>query len=136
MQEIYPDEEVFGESFESLAECTDYFIDVLSSLNEAYNKNILTKKEFKKKKKFVMNQFNVSLKVVKIKDSHQRKSDIKSLKNPVKKTIKPVESLPALNNAKLEVKKHYQIEDKQGQTIKGQMDVEDLNGGDVYEKTS
>ena len=116
------------EEFGSLAECTDYYLDVLSNIKESHDKNILTKKEFKKKKKFVMKQFDLNLKVVKKSDSHQRKTNVKSLKKPV---VKISEISPPQNNTnKIENNRTYQIEDKKGQVIKGQMDIEEINKGE------
>ena len=128
------DDEMIEEPFGSLSECTDYYIDILSDLKEAHDKEILTKKEFKNKKKFVMSQYDLNLKVVKKKDSHNRKKDIKNLRQPLKSLNHKIDSKIQISNNSSE--KIYQIEDKHGQPIKGQMDIEELNGGDVYEEKS
>lgn len=117
------DEEIL-EPFGSLAECINYYTDILACLSDAFDRGILTKKEFKQKKKFVMKQYDANLKVVKKKDSHSRKEDIKSLKKPFK-SLNKIENKLQISDQPQE--KRYQIEDKKGQAIEGQIDIDELS---------
>lgn len=133
-------DETIPEQFDSLQDCVNYYTDVLVSIKEGHEKELYTKKEYKSKKKFVMKQYDVSLKFIKSKDKHIRDEEKKKL-NSCKDTIsseisKPnAEQIPAPKTKKITQRPiQYQIEDKNGEKIEGQMDVEELNEGDVYEK--
>ena len=74
------DDEMIEEPFGSLAECTDYYIDILSALKESHDKEILTKKEFKAKcgysEKYKLDRCGYI-------ERYKRDNNIKSFKNTI-----------------------------------------------------
>lgn len=113
-----PDDEIV-EEFESLKECIDYYTDILSRLKSGHNESIYTRREYKKKKKLVMDQYDKSLKLLKKKNKHSRKVEEDHLKalqsNSNVPKFKPhksytsIESGPTIEPSD----DQYTIEDKQ-----------------------
>lgn len=67
------DDVIIEEQFENLQDCINFFTDTLACLREGYDKDIFTKREYNKKKKFIMAQFDANLRLIKCKDRHSIK---------------------------------------------------------------
>lgn len=103
--------------FNDLADCVEYYTDVLSSIKESFEIGIFTKKEFKDKKKNIMKQFNASLKLINKKDDHYRTKEEKNLKpKKDKKTLEKIYCKPK-TEAITPSKEQYQIEDSKEKRI-------------------
>ena len=122
-------EDMLPEEFSSLKECVTYYGDVLSIINKSHDLGLYSKKEFKAIKKFIIKQQDKSLKLIKKLDTHQREKEESKLK-PVKpkqaKETKPQLTSTEKNKAIEQKPKQYQIEDKDGNKIDGQMDIKDI----------
>lgn len=120
-QNEFEDIEIIDEDFDNLQECVDYYTDILASLKEGYENDLYTKREYKQKKKFIMEQFNANLKVIKKVDKHSRNTTIKHLKQPKIKKFKSLKTDESIKRV-TPGESQYQIEDK-----KEQFDEEDKN---------
>lgn len=101
--------EIIDESFTNLKECIDYYTDILACLRDGLEQGLYTKREYKKKKKFVMTQYEANLRVIKKVDKCSRESKTSRLKH-----IKNLNSTSFIekNNNQIENSLNtYQIED-------------------------
>ena len=120
------------QEFSTLDECTDFYYDEFGKLSQV---PLITNRERKNIKKVIYKQFGSNLKAMSERDKLQRnitkakvdavKKDLKDYKANIKNTTtqiatKAVVKLPA---PKDETKK-----------LEGQVEVESLNNGEIYEK--
>ena len=121
------------QEFLTLDECTDFYYDEFGKLSQV---PLITNRERKNIKKVIYKQFGFNLKAMSEKDKLQRniskakvdavKQDLKDYKSSIKNSTSQIDNktksktLPA---PKEEVK-----------LLEGQVEVESLNNGEIYEK--
>ena len=122
-----------AQEFSTLDECTDFYYDEFGKLSQV---PLITNRERKSIKKVIYQQFGSNLKAMSERDKLQRnitkakvdavKKDLKEYKANIKNTTPQIETKAAnkLPAPKDEVK-----------MIEGQVEVESLNNGEIYEKS-
>lgn len=109
-QQANEDYTIVIESFSTISDCTDYFYSEFSKLATMHERDIFSNKEYKSKKKYLMNQFNANLKLLKQKDKVSRNQESIILKQQSKPQFAPE---PTQERAKIPTNEQYQIEDKE-----------------------
>lgn len=120
------------QEFSTLDECTDFYYDEFGKLSQV---PLITNRERKSIKKVIYKQFGSNLKAMSERDKLQRnitkakvdavKKDLKDYKANIKNTTTQIETkaVVKLTAPKDETKK-----------LEGQVEVESLNNGEIYEK--
>lgn len=124
---------IISQEFEDLEDCTEYYYNEFGKLSQV---PILNNKEKKHIKNILTKQLFENLKLLSKRDITQRsivKEKIKEVKKELKEyrtvqKVKPNKILPATKTQQLPEKV------AEPKVLEGQVDVEELNNGDIYEK--
>jgi len=121
------------QEFSTLDECTDFYYDEFGKLSQV---PLITNRERKNIKKVIYKQFGSNLKAMSERDKLQRniskakvdavKQDLKDYKANIKNNTIQIE--PKTINKKLPAQK------EEVKLLEGQVEVESLNNGEIYEK--
>ncbi len=108
--------EIIAESFDSLEECVNYYTDILSRIRECLDKELLTKREYRSKKRFIMEQWKRNERLIKKKGEHQRNTEKQQMKERKHSTLSESKTtyspkLPPKDQAQLEPAKEGIVED-------------------------
>lgn len=122
------------QEFATLDECTDFYYDEFGKLSQV---PLITNRERKNIKKVIYKQFGANLKAMSDRDKLQRniskarveavKQDLKEYKANKKNSVSQI--APTVKANKLSAPK------EEVKLLEGQVEVESLNNGDIYEKS-
>lgn len=120
------------QEFSTLDECTDFYYDEFGKLSQV---PLITNSERKSIKKVIYKQFAYNLKAMSERDKLQR-NITKAKVEVVKKDLKDYKANIKNNNRQIEVKSTVKLPAPKEETkkIEGQVEVESLNNGEIYEK--
>lgn len=121
------------QEFSTLDECTDFYYDEFGKLSQV---PLITNRERKNIKKVIYKQFGSNLKAMSERDKLQRNIS-KAKVDAVKKDLKDYKANIKNNAPQIETKTAAKLPAPKDEVkmIEGQVEVESLNNGDIYEKS-
>ena len=120
------------QEFATLDECTDFYYDEFGKLSQV---PLITNRERKNIKKVIYKQFGANLKAMSERDKLQRNIS-KAKVDAAKQDLKEYKANLKTNSPQISTKSTNKLPapKEDVKLIEGQVEVESLNNGDIYEK--